>query len=79
MLGKIEEHHHTKLKRTIQDVYVHAQNLHVTLYDRMEMKLFDGEAMIITLLMLNFSHFNIYSFFRKITYITIYKNINSPI
>ena len=65
MLDKIEALHPKKFKRTIQDVYAHARNLHVTLYGCIIMKIFDAEAIIITLLILNFSHFNINIFVQK--------------
>ena len=58
--AKFEALHPTKLKLTIQDVYAHARNLHVTLYDRIIMKIFDAEAILITLLILKFLHFHIY-------------------
>ena len=44
--------HYTKIKRKIQDVNANAQNLHVALYF-MKIKIFDAEAIIITLLILS--------------------------
>ena len=72
IIGKIEALHPKRLKRTIQDVYAHARKLHVTLYGHIIMKIFDAEAIIITLLILNFSHFNIHIFIQKNN---IYQNI----
>ena len=54
-----------KLKLIIQDVYAHARNLHVALYGRMRLKFHDAKAIIIILLILNLSHFNIYNFVQK--------------
>ena len=76
--GKIESPDSEKLKPAIQDVYAHARILHVALYGRIIMKIFDAETIIIILLILNFSHFNIYIFARKITTIRIYKEILPP-
>ena len=70
-----------KLKGTIQDIYAHARNLHVAQYGcKKQKKKIDAEAIIITLLILNFSHFDTYFFLRKITFIRIHiKNNLSPI
>ena len=70
---KILERHHKKFKWTIQNVYAHARNLHVALYSGMRIKFFDAEEIIITLLILQLSHFNGYIFVQKNTRIQIYK------
>ena len=70
--GKIEAFYPRKIKGTIQDVYAHARNLHVALYGNIIMKIFGADAIIITLLILNFSHFNLYIFVQKNN---IYQNI----
>ena len=79
-LGKIEELYHTKLKRTIQDVYAHARNIHVALYGSIIIKIFDAEAIIITFLIL-ISYILIYVFlsWKIIQYIVykIYINYNT--
>ena len=47
----------------------HEHYLHVTLYGSMKFKFHDAEAIIITLLILNFSHFKIYIFVHLSKYI----------
>ena len=56
--------HPKKLKRTSEDIYAHARNIHVELYDHI-LKIFDVEAIIITLLILDFLYFIIYIFVQK--------------
>ena len=61
-------------------LFAHARNLHVALYGHIKLKFHDAEAIIIALLVLNFSHFNIYIFVLKnIIYPYIYKILISPI
>ena len=73
--GKTEDFRPMKIKRTIQDVYdEHTRNLHVALW-LYRIKIFDAEAIKITLLILNFSDFNIYIFVQK-NNIRIYKKKN---
>ena len=53
---------------------MHARNIHVTLqlYGHIKMKFFDAEAIIVTLLTLDFLHFSVYIFPQK-NNIRIYK------
>ena len=58
----------------------HTQNLYVVLYSCMKLKFHGAEAIKITLLIFNLSHFNIYFFVQKNNiYQNILKNNTSPI
>ena len=50
VIGKIEELHHKKLKRTIQDVYICISEIFVALYGRRKFKYFDAEAIMVDLI-----------------------------
>ena len=62
-------------QRTIQDLYAHVRNLHVVLYGYIIIKIFDTEAITITLLILNLLHFNTNNFFQKNSIYHNYQNI----
>ena len=68
-LGKIEELYYMKLNWTIQ--YADPQNIHSALYGSIIIKFFDTEAIIIALLILHFSHFNIF-FWERYFYLPNY-------
>ena len=69
---KIEELHNRKLKRTTKHIFAHAQIFHAVLYGHKKMKFLNVEVTIVTLLILNFSHFNVNIFVQKNN---IYQNI----